>query len=168
MDGNGAIRPATADDGEAIAAIYRPIVTRTAISFELEPPTGDEMAERIGAGQATDPWLVLEIDGRIAGYAYASAFRARPAYAHSRETTVYVDPAHRGLRVGHRLMSALLGQLDDAGIELAVAGIVVPNEASIALHERLGFAHVGTFRRAGRKFDRWHDLGFWQRLRPSG
>jgi phosphinothricin acetyltransferase len=157
------IRPASNADVEAMLAIYGPVVTTTAISFELAVPSAEEMTERLARIQATDPWLVLEIGGDVAGYAYGSPFRARAAYEPTRETTVYVDPDHRGQGVARRLMEELLVQLAHRGAHRAVAGIVLPNEASVALHRSLGFTHIGTFTEVGWKLDAWHDLSFWER-----
>lgn len=157
------VRPAEPDDVEAMLAIYRPVVLETAISFEFEPPTVDEFADRLIAVTARDPWLVADIGGDVAGYAYASDYRTRPAYRFTRETTVYVADWARGRHVGTTLVSALLEDLSAGGVRQVIAGIALPNPASIALHERLGYDYVGTFPAVGHKFDRWHDLGFWQR-----
>ena len=157
------IRPANRGDVPAMLDIYTPIVLETAISFELEPPTVDEFAGRVSAVTARDPWLVAELAGEVAGYAYASDFRTRPAYAATRETTVYVADWARGRSVGTGLVEAVLAELGQQGIRQVIAGIALPNEGSIALHERLGYQHVGTFPAVGHKFGRWHDLGFWQR-----
>lgn len=158
------LRSATPGDGNAVAAIYRPIVEETAISFEFEAPSGLDMgrriAETVGRG---DPWLVLEVDGLVAGYSYASAFRSRPAYGATKETTVYVAPSRQGQGVGAELLAALLAELQTMAVHVAVAGITLPNEASIGLHERLGFTPAGVIPEVGLKFGRWHDLGFWHR-----
>ena len=158
------VRTARPADVEAMLAIYTPMVEQTAVSFELEPPSPDEFGERLAATAANDdPWLVSEIDGVVAGFAYASRFRSRPAYGATRETTVYVDDAHRGRGVGRSLMTTLLTELESKGIHRAIAGIVLPNEGSIALHEALGYRLVGVFTEVGHKLGRWHDLGFWER-----
>lgn len=146
--------------------IYAPVVVETAISFELEPPSVEEFSSRLRAVAARDPWLVAEVDGRIAGYAYASDFRSRPAYAATRETTVYVADWARGRSVGTSLVRAILDVLTAVGVRQVIAGIALPNDGSIALHERLGYTYVGTFEAVGHKFGRWHDLGFWQRALP--
>ena len=161
------VRPAEPGDVEAMLDIYRPVVLETAISFEFEPPTVDEFAERLAAVSAHNPWLVTDVDRQVAGYAYASAFRTRPAYRATRETTVYVADWARGRRVGTTLVTALLDALSAQGVHQVIAGIALPNPASVALHERLGYEYVGTFPAVGRKFDRWHDLGFWQRALVS-
>ena len=156
------IRAATHSDAAAMLAIYTPFVLDTPISFENDVPSEAEFAERIERGQVTNPWIVAERDNRIVGYAYASEFRARAAYAQTRETTVYVAPAAQGAGVGRALMTALLISLRDGGCRLAIAGITVPNTASVGLHERLGFRPVGVFHGVGRKFGKPHDVGFWE------
>ena len=112
--------------------------------------------------------MVAVVDGVVAGYAYASDFRTRPAYAATRETTVYVADWARGRSVGTTLVNAVLDVLAGDGVRQVIAGIALPNAASIALHERLGYRHIGTFEAVGHKFGRWHDLGFWQRAVRSG
>lgn len=165
-EGSRGIRPARPDDVPAMLAIYGPVVTATAISFETVVPGVAEFEARLAA-VAEGHWLVHDDGDRIAGFAYASPFRARAAYGTTRETTVYLDPECHGRGIGRQLMEALIGRLAADGVHRAIAGIVLPNEASIALHERLGFVHVGTFGQVGRKFDRWHDLGFWQLDLPA-
>lgn len=143
-------------------AIYAPYVIDTAISFELKPPTEEEFAARIERGISIAPWLVLEQNNQILGYSYATEFRSRSAYSATRETTVYVGAGNHGTGIGRALMSELLYQLRAGGAALAIAGITLPNNPSVGLHERLGFAHVGTFHRVGHKFGEWHDVGFWE------
>lgn len=156
------VRDAIGADAAACAAIYAPIVRDTPISFELDAPDATEFAARIARIQAHDPWYVATRDDEVVGYAYATEFRARPAFSATRETTVYVHPDHHGTGVGSTLMRHLLAELRDRGHHLAVAGIALPNDGSVALHEQLGFESVGVFREVGRKFDAWHDVGFWQ------
>jgi phosphinothricin acetyltransferase len=156
------IRDARADDAAAMLDIYRPFVTDTAVSFELEPPTIDQFAERVAKAQSEWAWLVADADGAIAGYAYAGAFRTRAAYRWTAETSAYVGATHRGRGVGASLYHALLRALTDRGFCNAYAGIALPNEASIALHRSVGFQPVGVFERAGWKFNRWHDVSWWQ------
>lgn len=158
------VRPAVQADVGAMLDIYRPIVEETAISFELSPPTEAELADRLAARSAAgDPWLVATLGTDVVGYTYASPFRSRPAYGYTRETTVYVHPSAHGRGVGTGLLTTLLGELAVAGVRQAIAGIVPPNPESVGLHERLGYVYVGTFPAVGYKFERWHDLGFWQR-----
>jgi phosphinothricin acetyltransferase len=170
------IRDARPADVPFLLDIYRPFVTDTAVSFELDPPSVEEFAERVAHAQSRWAWLVAEAPGgAVAGYAYASAFRTRAAYQWTTETSAYVHPAHRGKGVGRELYRQLLGALAAKGFCNAYAGIALPNDASIALHRAAGFEAVGVFRRAGWKFDRWHDVSWWQLelqaappLEPSG
>ena len=156
------IRSATPLDAAAMLGIYAPYVTDTAISFETDAPSADEFSARIERNLHTAPSLVFDKHDEILGYAYATEFRARTAYDATRETTVYVSPHHHGTGVGTALMTELIDRLRSAGIAVAVAGITLPNDPSVALHERVGFQHVGTFHRVGRKFGEWHDVGFWE------
>lgn len=158
------LRPANAGDAAAIVAIYNHYVATTTISFEEEAVTADEMAQRIDAVLAAGlPWLVAVGDGEILGYAYATKWRARHAYRFSVESSVYLaqDATQRGL--GSRLYAALIDQLRAAQCHLVIGGIALPNEASIALHEKLGFEKVAHFKEVGYKFDQWLDVGYWQR-----
>ena len=144
------IRVATPDDAEAIAAIYAPMVRDTVISFETVPPGGDEMRLRIVATLRRFPWLVSEDDeGRPDGYAYASSHRDRAAYQWSVDTTAYVRADARGCGVGGRLYVSLLARLAELGYFQAFAGIALPNAASVALHESIGFEPIGVYRRVG-------------------
>jgi len=156
------IRLAEAADAEAIAAIYRPVVESTAISFETVAPGGDEIARRLAATLATHPWLVCEIGGRMAGYAYATTHRVRAAYQWSVDTSVYVDAAFRRSGVGRGLYRSLFAILAAQGFFNAFAGIALPNAASVALHEAVGFEPLGVYRRVGFKLGAWHDVGWWQ------
>lgn len=156
------IRPAHAGDVPAMLAIYGPLVRDTTISFEYEPPTLAEMEHRLHAVQRHYPWLVCERAGEIAGYAYASSFRSRPAYQWTAEVTVYVHPDHQRGGVAQTLYRALFERLRVQGHRTAVAVITLPNAGSVALHEGLGFEPVGVFRRAGFKHGQWRDTGWWQ------
>lgn len=158
------IRAATPADAAAIAAIYAPYVTASVISFETEAPDAGEIARRMGEADGHYPWLVAEgEEGALLGYAYACAFRTRPAYRFSVETTVYVsgDAQRRG--VGRALYAALLPVLEAQGYAQAIAAITLPNAASVTLHERLGFRQVGTYEKVGFKFREWRSVGLWQR-----
>ena len=158
------VRSATVADAAAIQAIYAPIVEGTAISFEDEPPAAAEMARRIVRTLEAYPYLVAERDGGLLGYAYAGPHRARPAYRHSVDVTAYVAETARRQGVGKTLYDALLPALSGAGYHAAFAGIALPNPASEALHKAAGFQLVGVYREVGFKFDRWHDVAWWQRL----
>jgi phosphinothricin acetyltransferase len=160
---------ATAADAEAVRAIYAPIVETTTISFEYAVPTVAAIAERITERQPGYPWLVAERHGGIDGYAYAGRFAARSAYAWSVETSLYVAEAARRRGVGRGLYTALLGILAAQEYRRAFAGIALPNPASVALHESMGFTLSGVHREVGWKLGGWHDVGWWQRpLQASG
>jgi L-amino acid N-acyltransferase YncA len=156
------IRLAKADDGAAVARIYDPVVARTAISFELDPPGPAEMRRRIVAALAFAPWLVEERDGVVRGYAYASRHRERAAYQWSVDVAVYVDEEHRRSGVGTTLYEKLFRLLRLQGFYVAHAGVTLPNAASVGLHESLGFRPVGVYRGVGYKLGGWHDVGWWQ------
>ena len=155
------IRLASRNDSPAIAAIYAPIVERTHISFELAPPDADEMWSRMSKALERHVGLVADVDGRIDGYAYASKYREKPAYAWSTETTIYVRDGARGKGVGRTLYRTLLRILAAQNYRQAFGGIALPNAASIALHEDVGFKRIGVNPEAGYKLGRWHDLGWW-------
>lgn len=155
------VRPAAPRDAAAVRAIYAPIVQNTAISFELAVPTAEEMAKRISSTTTTWPWLVADSGATVVGYAYAGAFRTRPAYRWSVETSVYVDGGARRLGVGRLLYTRLIELLLDQGFVSAFAGVALPNEASVSFHERLGYRPVGVFPAAGYKLGRWYDVGWW-------
>ena len=157
-----AIRLATAADAARIQAIYAHYVRETVVSFELEPPSVDEMAERLRKAHA---WLVCEAgQGIVAGYAYASKHRDRAAYQWSVDVTVYIDPAFHRKGVGRGLYTALFGLLRLQGYYNAYAGITQPNDGSVGLHTAMGFQPVGVYRGVGYKFGHWHDV-VWLSLR---
>jgi L-amino acid N-acyltransferase YncA len=122
------------------------------------------MAQRIADYGASHGWLVAECDGKVAGYAYGSPHRTREAYQTSCDVAVYVDPSFARQGIGKSLYGALLPALKQRGYHAAFAGIALPNDASIALHETMGFTPVGIYREVGRKMDGWRDVGWWQRL----
>ena len=153
-----------AQDAAACAAIYAPYVTDTAISFETEPPSPGQMAERIEAASRTHAWLVLEDDGRVVGYAYGTPFRPRAAYRFSCEVSVYVEMGRRRTGAGRALYEVLLPRLAERGYHLALAGMTMPNDASGGLHQAMGFEPVGTYRQVGFKHGAWHDVAWAQRI----
>jgi L-amino acid N-acyltransferase YncA len=165
------IRLAAGDDVPRIAEIYRPIVESTPISFETDPPTASDMRRRIEETLRFYPWIVCEQDGVVVGYAYGTGHKARAAYRWSVDTSVYVDAAFRHRRVGRALYTSLLGILVAQGHFNAYAGITLPNPASVALHESVGFRPLGVYRKVGYKCGAWHDVGWWevglQAHRPS-
>lgn len=162
------VRTARAADAAGIHAIYAPIVEATAISFELVVPTVDEIGRRIAETLERFPWLVSEdADGRVDGYVYASRHRERAAYQWSVDVTAYVREDARGKGVGKCLYHRLFGELPKLGYFNAFAGIVLPNAASVALHESVGFEPLGIYRNVGYKRGAWHDVGWWQRSLQS-
>jgi L-amino acid N-acyltransferase YncA len=162
------VRDATAADAAACLAIYAPYVRDTVISFESEPPTEAEMAARIARAAETHAWLVLEDRGDVIGYAYGGPFASRPAYQWACEVSVYVDRGRRRAGAGRALYEALLARLAERGFHMAVAGMALPNDASVALHRALGFEPVGTWRRIGFKHGAWHDVAWTQRQLADG
>jgi L-amino acid N-acyltransferase YncA len=161
------IRLAAEEDSVAVAAIYRPYVEDSRISFEEVAPDTEEMARRMAT--PLHPWLVAEEDKRVVGYASTSPMRGRPAYRWSVETGVYLEPSAQGRGLGRKLLAAHLELLERQGFVTAMAGISLPNAASVALHEKLGFALSGIERGIGFKLGEWVDVGRWQRdLAPRG
>lgn len=156
------IRLAEPADAAGILAIYEPIVRETATSFELEPPGEEEMRRRIESTLERRPWLVCAADGIVAGYAYAAAHRERAAYQWSTETSVYVHPDHRRRGVARGLYTALLAALRAQGFANALAGITLPNPASVGFHEACGFRWIGAYSSVGYKLGAWHDVGWLQ------
>ncbi|MDR0415320.1 MAG: GNAT family N-acetyltransferase, partial [Prevotellaceae bacterium] len=150
------------EDAAAIAAIYSYYITHTVITFEAEPVTADEMRERIVRISSEYPYFVYEKDGAIAGYSYAAQWKKRSAYCHTVESAVYVSHRHMRQGIGTALMGKLIEALAQMRVHAVVACIAIPNDESIALHERLGFTRVSHFREVGRKFERWLDVGDWE------
>lgn len=156
------IRLARAEDAPDLLEIYKPYVSETAVSFETGVPSVSEFADRIRDTLSQFPWLVAEIDGRAVGYAYAVAHRARKAYDWSVDSTVYIGNGFRGRGIGRALYSRLFELLKEQGVANVFAGITQPNEASVRLHESLGFVRVGLFKDVGFKLGKWWDVGWWQ------
>jgi L-amino acid N-acyltransferase YncA len=156
------IRLATAADAAAVRHVYAPYVEATAISFEQVPPTEAEMAERIAGHGDIHPWLVAEDRGSIIGYAYAGPFRSRDAYQWSVESSVYIAMSAQRRGTGRALYTALFDLLRAQGYRRALAGITLPNAASVGLHEAMGFTPAGVYRAVGWKLGAWHDVGWWQ------
>ena len=156
-------------DAAACAGIYAPFVSDSPVSFEEQAPTTPQMAERIERITRTHPWLVAQDGEQVIGFAYASPHRDRAAYRWAADVTAYVGSGWRRQGVGASLYRAVLQRLADQGIHVACAGIALPNDASVGLHESLGFVHVGTYRRIGFKAGAWRDVGWWQlELLPAG
>jgi phosphinothricin acetyltransferase len=157
------LRGADVGDLDAIAAIYSYYVENTVITFDLEPPSAADWHAKWDAAQAGGhPWFVAESDGgELLGYVSTSEFRARLAYRSTIETTIYLRDDARSRGIGRPLYELALREAARS-FHLAVAGITLPNEASVALHERLGFTRVGVFEEVGHKFGAFHDVGWWQ------
>ncbi len=156
------IRLAAERDAEAIRAIYAPFVRDTAITFEVEPPSAEEIQRRIRDTLARFPWLVAAAGEHVLGYAHASAHRTRAAYQWAADVSVYVSPQCWRQGIARSLYSALLDLLRAQGFYSAHAGITLPNAASVGLHESFGFTPVGVYRAVGYKLGAWHDVGWWQ------
>ena len=157
------IRPATPEDAASLLEIYRPYIEDTAVSFETEVPTVDAFAARIDKALQGWAWLVAEEGGQCVGYAYGGAHRERAAYRWSTEVSAYIRPGWQGRGLGRLIYQALFEQLAARGYCNALAIVVVPNDASVALHRSVGFEPVGVFKRGGHKFGAWHDVMWLQR-----
>lgn len=156
-------------DAAACAAIYAPYVEATPITFDERPPDAAAMAALIERYAATHSWLVAEDGEGVVGYAYACPYQQRPAYRWATSVSVYVDAANHREGFGRGLYEALFERLRRQRFQVACAGITLPNEASVGLHERLGFIRTGINPRIGWKGGRWHDVSWWQlELVPEG
>lgn len=162
MEASSRVRPASAEDADACLAVYRPYVENTAVTFETEVPSWNEMATRIAVAREHHDWLVLERDNEILGYAYAHTFNPRAAYRWSAATSIYIAADHHRTGGGRELYAQLLHRLTHRGYRRAFAGITQPNEASNRFHRQFGFVPCGVFRRVGWKHDRWHDVAWMQ------
>lgn len=162
------VRDATEADASILLGIYAPHVLDTAVSFETEVPRVDEFAARIARYVAGWSWLVAEVDGQVAGYAYGSPHRERAAYRYLTETTVYVSPQFQRNGIGRQLYPLLFDRLAARGYCNAIAGVTLPNPGSVRLHEAMGFERVGVIHHAGWKFDAWHDVAWFQRRLREG
>ena len=156
------IKLAKPSDASEILNIYAPYIINTNITFELEVPTVVNFAKRIEQYLQEAPWLIYEKNGLIAGYAYASPHRGRAAYQWNREVSVYVHDAYKRQGIAKRLYTTLFELLQLQGYTNALAGIVQPNEASVAFHKRLGFQLVGTYNKIGYKLGAWHPVSWYE------
>lgn len=160
---NVIVRSASTADAPAIARIYNHYIQNSVITFEENPVSAQAMADRVAEIQGLSlPWLVAEFETAVVGYAYASKWKLRSAYRYSVETTIYLEYGRESRGIGTTLYSALLLMLRERGIHVAIGGAALPNEASAALHEKLGFERVATFRQVGFKHGRWVDVAYWQ------
>lgn len=159
------IRLAHPSDAEAIVGIYNHYVANTTVTFEEQAVSVEEMSARIEDIQSAGlPWLVLEDSGQLLGYAYASKWKARSAYRYSVEISVYLKQGIQARGLGSRLYEALFAALVERDIHAAMGGIVLPNDASVRLHEKFGMKQVARFEQVGYKFGRWLDVGYWQKV----
>ncbi|HAY88293.1 MAG TPA: phosphinothricin acetyltransferase [Bacteroidetes bacterium] len=160
---NTYIREATQDDLSQIVDIYNHYIKNTLITFDEEPYTVSQLSDKILSLQKNYPVLVMHTGDSVLGYAYAAAWKAKTAYKHSAETTIYIHPDHEGKGLGQRLYNALLSSLALFEVVNAIACITIPNEASIKLHEKLGFKKIGRFDKVGYKMEQWVDVEYWQK-----
>lgn len=161
------IRAAEPGDAAAIAAIYAPHVLTGTVSFETEPPDARAIAKRMAASEGLYPWLVVtngDAEGGVVGYAYATRFRERAAYRYVVETSIYIADVVQRQGAGRLLYQALVDTLRAQGFVHAIGSIALPNDASIALHEAVGFRRTGVYREVGYKHGAWIDVGLWQRV----
>ena len=156
------VRDVRASDAPRIAAIYNHYVRETVVTFEEQPVADAEMARRIAETTATYPWLVWEDGDGIRAYACASSWKRRSAYRFAAESTIYAAPEATGRGIGSQLYPALIARMRAVGLHCAIGGISLPNPASVALHEKLGFVPIGRFREVGFKLGRWVDVGYWE------
>ena len=158
------VRSAVPEDAGAVAAIYSHYAVNTIITFEEEAVPEEAMRARMLEITRSYPWLVAEDGAGVAGYAYAYPWKARAAYRHTVESGIYLRPDALGRGWGTRLYGELLHRLEDGGVHAVIAGIAMPNPASIALHEKMGFVPCGRFPQVGFKLGRWIDVGYWGRI----
>jgi len=160
----GQVRNVREDDAAAIITIYAPSIIDSYTSFEFTVPSVQQMRERIADHVAHAPWLVYEIDGRVVGYAYASKHRAREAYQWTVEVSAYIDKEFHQKGIARVLYTRLFSDLKQLGFQLALAGVTLPNDASVAFHESMGFTRVGTYHNIGFKLGKWLDVVWYERL----
>lgn len=158
------IRNCSAQDAAAVCAIYNYYVRETVITFEESPVSEADMAQRITEISSRLPWLVWESESGILGYAYATPWKTRAAYRHSVESSIYLAPEATGRGIGSELYRALIAAVRERGMHCVIGGAALPNPASVALHEKLGFSKVAEFRQVGFKFGRWIDVAYWELL----
>jgi phosphinothricin acetyltransferase len=156
------VRIAEPADAAAIQAIYAPFCDTSTVSFDAVAPTVEQMAQRMARILPRYPWLVCEIGGEVAGYVYASQHRERAAYRWAVEVAVYIAPTHQRCGIGRALYTSLFGILRQQEYFKALAGITLPNEGSIGLHEAMGFRQIAAYPGIGHKLGHWLDVGWWQ------
>ena len=158
------IRNAKPEDAQAICDIYNYHVLNTIVTFEEESILADDMADRINKVSEKYVWLVYELEGEIVGYAYAGEWKSRCSYRFSVESSVYLKNGFSSQGIGSKLYEALLKKLEKTDIHAVIGGISLPNEGSIALHEKFGFEKIAQFKEVGYKFEKWIDVGYWEKI----
>lgn len=158
------IRTAILDDAQALLDIYTPYVLNTTITFETEVPTLSDFTQRIKSIQQRFPYLVLEVDNEIIGYAYATKYKERSAYDWTVETSVYIRQDVQARGYGKQLYTALEEALRTQGIVTMLACITYPNDLSIEFHKKMGFEHVAHFEKLGYKFNQWRDIVWMKKV----
>ena len=158
------IRKATVGDARAICGIYNYYVLNTIITFEEVPVSDKEMGQRIVTVSEKYPWLVFVEKNEVAAYAYATQWKPRSAYKNTVESAIYVKQGFERKGIGSKLYQELINILKEKGFHSILGGIALPNEKSIALHEKLGFVKVGQLKEVGFKFGKWIDVGYWEKL----
>lgn len=158
------IRNAASKDAQAICDIYNYYVLNTIVTFEEDAVLAEDMAERIMKVSEKYVWLVYEQDEEIVGYAYAGEWKSRCSYRFSVESSVYLKNGFSGKGIGSKLYDALLTELEKTNIHAVIGGISLPNEGSIALHEKFGFEKIAQFKEVGYKFEKWIDVGYWEKI----
>ncbi|MDO7172691.1 GNAT family N-acetyltransferase [Mariniflexile sp. AS56] len=156
------IRPVTLADAQQLVDIYNYYVMHSIVTLDLVPFSKEDFEEKINTISACFPFIVFEEENEILGYAYANTFRTKPAYKNTVELTIYLKHTALGKQVGKKMYTELLQQLKQRNFHVVIGGLTLPNDASIKLHENFGFEKVAHFKEVGFKFDKWHDVGFWQ------
>ncbi|MGC1205996.1 MAG: N-acetyltransferase family protein, partial [Flavobacteriaceae bacterium] len=156
------IRDVTIKDAKDLVNIYNYYVVNSIVTLDLIPFSILDFEEKINAISKDFPFIVFEVQNEVLGYAYANTFRTKPAYKNTVELTVYLKHTELGKQIGKKLYSELLQQLKIQNYHVVIGGLTLPNAASVKLHETFGFEKVAHFKEVGYKFDKWHDVGFWQ------
>ena len=158
------IRSVRISDAKDIIDIYNYYILNTNVTFEEEELTIKDMEDRIREKTKSHPWIVYEDDNKVIGYAYLSQWHNKAAYKFSNEASIYLDINSRGKKIGIKLYEELLRLAKEYNIHTIVAGITIPNEASIGIHEKLGFEKIAEFKEIGFKNNQWLDVGYWQKV----
>ena len=157
------IRDITLNDASAVCRIYNHYIENTVITFETSPVTGEEMQKRIQEVIDSEcPWYIGEVDGKIAGYVYLHNFHPRTAFSKTKEVAIYLHKDYLEKGFGSALINYLLRKINTKEIHVLIAGITIPNEKSIRMHEKFGFKQVSLMKEVGWKFNQWVDIGYWQ------